>query len=296
MIGSDHTKRQRFDPADLFVKFMERLAKIDAVRTSTRFFNGRRSKCNPMSFVKATISRNSPSKFGFDADKVRNHPQNAKLREAGQLSADPNILRPTDMLYIPDSAPPVTHRLTTGTTNTFVSDVPTVDVNLRFIDPDLPSQPFTVSELPDLTDLTTDADGAVTLEAPVTLRTLTVVFTSDGTTFTCGVGDLDPMDTAAGVAHRLQNLGYLDSNVDYGISDLARIREALRAFRADQAAASDPSPPDSSSDDASDDDASDDDASDDDASDDDASDHAGLDDDGVLDEDTAELLKAAHEA
>ncbi len=183
-------------------------------------------------------------KFGFDADKVWNDPQNAQLRQDGKLSQDPNILNPTDMLYIPDqNTPPVTHSLTTGTTNSFVSDVPTVNVNLKFVEAQFASQAFTVVELPALVDLTTGADGTVTFAVPTTQETFTVVFTSDGTTFTCCLGYVDPIGTVSGVAQRLQNLGYLDPNVDFGVEDVDAIREALQEFRASQSAADSPSPP-----------------------------------------------------
>ena len=98
----------------------------------------------------------------------------------------------------------------------------------------------------------------------------------------------------SGIAQRLQNLGYLDSNVDFGMSDLGTIREALRKFRASQPAASSASPgnpaptdpppsagnsepPSSSS-----------------GVDSSPTDNAGLDDNGVLDDATTTLLKAAH--
>jgi hypothetical protein len=118
-----------------------------------------------------------------------------------------------------------------------------VNVNLKFDDAQLASQAFTVVELPTLVNLTTGADGTVTFAVPTTQETLTVVFTSDGTTFTCCLGHVDPISTVSGVAQRLQNLGYLDPNVDFGLEDVDTIREALREFRASQSAAGSPGPP-----------------------------------------------------
>jgi hypothetical protein len=127
--------------------------------------------------------------FGFDANDVWNDPQNAQLRQAGQLSQDPNILNPTEILYIPDQdTPPATHSLTTG------------------------------------------ADGTVTLAIPATQETFSVVFTSDGTTFTCGVGYVDPISTVSGVAHRLQNLGYLTRTSISGSRTSTRFATRLRSF------------------------------------------------------------------
>lgn len=224
-------------------------------------------------------------KFGFDADKVWNDPQNAQLRQDGKLSQDPNILNPTDTLYIPDQdAPPATHSLEAGTTNSFESDAPPVNVNLKFVDAEFASQAFTVTELPTLDNLTTGADGTVTFAVPATQETFTVVFTSDGRTFTCCVGHIDPISTVSGVAQRLQNLGYLDSNVDFGVEDVDAIREALREFRASQSADDSSSPP--SSGDSSDDDP-------------DSPASGGLSDDDSdsfppISDATAALLKAAH--
>jgi hypothetical protein len=169
--------------------------------------------------------------MGFDADSVWNDPANASLRT---LRSDPSILFPGDVLQVPDP-PNVTpsKQLQTGTTNAFSSNAPTVTVTLKFVDAELASQPVTVFELPNLAGLTTGADGTLALTVPVTQQTCTVVFTNDGTTFTCNVGSMDPMATVSGIAARLQNLGYLDPDATYTADDLEPIRGALRAFQAD---------------------------------------------------------------
>jgi hypothetical protein len=179
--------------------------------------------------------------FGFDADTVWSDPKNADLRK---LRSDPNLLWPTDILYIPDQVnkQPVLKSLTTGTTNTFVSDTPTVTVNLKFADAELASQPYTIPELPQLTGLTTRADGTATIAMPITQRVVTVVFTSDGTAFTCNVGHVDPINTLSGVIQRLQNLGFLDPNADLETFDLDSVRGALREFLATQPGAAVDSP------------------------------------------------------
>ncbi len=191
--------------------------------------------------------------FGFDADTVWNDPKNANLR---QLRSSPNILWPTDILYIPDqiTKQPDMKSLTAGTTNTFVSDPPTVTISLQFTDSQLVSQAYSIQELPRLTGLTTGPDGGATFSIPVTLNWFTVVFTESGTTFEFNTGSLDPIDTLSGVFQRLQNLGYIDLDAANGPSlDMNLIRSALRAFKAathengapispDPSAASTPSP------------------------------------------------------
>jgi hypothetical protein len=174
-------------------------------------------------------------KFGFDADKVWNDPANAQLRQRGQLSQDPNMLYPTDMLYIPyPIVPPVMQSLTTGTTNTFTSDPPTVPVTIQFSDSVLASQAYTVQELEELSGLTTDANGTATFSVPVTLEAVTISFTDSGELFSYNLGCLDPIDKLSGIYQRLQNLGFIDVDIDFDGSNLELIRTALRAFSATQ--------------------------------------------------------------
>jgi hypothetical protein len=245
-------------------------------------------------------------KLGFDADAVWNDPANAELR---QLRPNPNILWPTDILYIPAQIdkPPVTHTLVTGQMNSFVAgDAPTVNIDLTFGDAKLASQAFTIAELPDLTNLTTDADGATSFAVPVTQQVVTIVFSSDGSTFKCQIGNVDPINTLSGVIQRLQNLGFLAAD-DIDASNLNVVRSALYLFKlsvapgpssspsadsaygssADSADASPasapPSEPPSSTPPSS--------APGDDDS---PPDESGLSDDGTLDDATSKLLLSAH--
>jgi hypothetical protein len=135
-------------------------------------------------------------RFGFDADEVWNDQRNADLRA---LRQNPHILWPTDILYIPDDAPPRMFALTTGSTNTFVTDVPTVDITIQFAEPAFASQTYTIQELDQLTGLATDATGTATFSVPVTLQTATLVFTDSGATFVCKIGHLDPIETLSGM-------------------------------------------------------------------------------------------------
>jgi hypothetical protein len=246
--------------------------------------------------------------FGFDAGSVWNDDKNTQLRK---VRTDHNILSPTDILYIPDQAnkPPVTQSLSTGTTNTFVSDPPTTNVTIRFVDAPFASQAYSVPELPRLTGLTTGQDGTATFSIPVTLDTFTIAFAGSGLSFSFDVGCLDPINTLSGIFQRLQNLGYIDPDVTADPPDMDVVRAALRAFRAaSQAPTSLPSSsPDggassrgstessdgsasTSTDSASD--ASTDSDSPDDA--DASSDDAGLSDEGVLDDKTSNDLVTAH--
>ncbi len=182
-------------------------------------------------------------KFGFDADTVWNDPANAALR---QLRPNPNVLWPTDILYIPDqNVPPAMKQLAPGTTNTFVSDVPTVPVCVKFVGDDpttYASKAYTISELPALTGLVTDANGVVTFEAPVKLDTATVVFTDTGESRALLVGGIDPVETLSGIFQRLQNLGFISAGIAFDATQLELIRGGLDSMKAAQPAAPDSSP------------------------------------------------------
>jgi hypothetical protein len=178
--------------------------------------------------------------FGFNPDSVWNDDKNAKLR---QLRPDPNILLAGDVLYIPDQngKKAATHALATGTTNTFVSDAPTVTVSMHFLDDYMASQPFTVQELPNLAGLTTDGEGRVTFSVPVTLATATLSFQAVSRIISAKLGGLDPIDTLSGVFQRLQHLGYVDAGEIFDDTNLDLIRTALRALKAAQGPAPDSS-------------------------------------------------------
>jgi hypothetical protein len=185
-------------------------------------------------------------KFGFDADTVWNDSKNAQLRQRAQLSSDPNILYPTDVLYIPDqNVPPVMKSLTPGTTNSFVSNVPTVTITHQFVGDDAStyaSKAYTIQELNELTDLATDSNGIVKFQAPVTLQTATLTFTDSGECWVLSIGVLDPVNTLSGIFQRLQNLGYIGSNLQFDASDLATLRVGLRLLIFSQSTASDSAP------------------------------------------------------
>ncbi len=59
----------------------------------------------------------------FDAADVWNHPKNKTLRETRK----PNVLNPGDILYVPE-VPPTPLPLNRGGSNTYMSDVPEVEL------------------------------------------------------------------------------------------------------------------------------------------------------------------------
>jgi hypothetical protein len=189
--------------------------------------------------------------FGFDADAVWNDPKNADLQT---LRESPNLLLAGDVLYIPDPQDPVLHTLASGTTNTFVApDAATVSIALKFQvigDSTYASKAYTITELDSLTGLATDGDGVATFDVPVNLETVTLVFTETGESWTLAIGGMDPINSLSGVFQRLQNLGYIDRDVQFNaqtegdIPDV--VRAGLRALKADQSGGAPASSPGSS--------------------------------------------------
>ncbi len=185
-------------------------------------------------------------KFGFDADAVWNDPANADLKS---LRPDPNILWPSDVLYIPEPSAPKLFALDTGSTNTFTSSAPTVTLTQRFVGADATTyagKAFTVKELDQLTGLTTDGQGTATFPVPVTLDTVTITFTDSGETWVLGLGNLNPINTLSGVFQRLQNCGYITEDISYDpdtpTNNVGAIRMGLRALEASQPNAADTPP------------------------------------------------------
>jgi hypothetical protein len=227
-------------------------------------------------------------KFDFDADTVWNDPRNAALR---QLRANPNILWPTDILYIPDQLDkqPMTHVLTPGTTNVFVSDPPTATVSVRFVGDDestYASKAYTVQELDHLTGLATDEEGVATFPVPVTLGAATVVFAESSESYTLSLGALDPINTLSGLFQRLRNLGYVGGDAEFDATDLDTLRVGLLFLKAlvpgtcpdSSAAASTPPPSVPAGGSVSSP----------------YVDNAGLSDDGTLSDDAQQMLLEAH--
>jgi Putative peptidoglycan binding domain len=221
--------------------------------------------------------------MGFDADSVWADPKNADLCEArGSM----HILCPGDVLYVPKEERKW-QNVATGSVNRFVANVPKIEIALAFTSEGEPlaCEPCSIRELPELGDLTTDAQGTLRFDAPVTLHAVTIDFPGVGVFQVLRIGNLNPISVDSGAQQRLNNLGF-DSE---GPSDSPD--------------ASDGDGPSAGGDGPDDEDASDDDPDDNDDNDDDAPDPAlseairgfqrarGLDVTGLLDDETRQQLE-----
>jgi hypothetical protein len=218
-------------------------------------------------------------KLGFDAMTVWNDDANKDLRT---LRPDPDILFPTDVLYVPESKSPVMHALKTGQINSFTSTEPTFPIKIRFVDPPMANRSFIVAELPELTGLTTHADGSLSIDVPVTLGMLTLQFDGAKKPLVFNVGHTDPLTTVSGVFQRLQNLGHIDSDLLPDAVSVDVVRRGLLEFKAAQGrGTASPAAHVTSGAGAA-------------AGDDATADASGLSNDGSLDDDTAQLLLSVY--
>lgn len=145
--------------------------------------------------------------FGFASYRtVWEHPENAELRA---LRADPTVLLPGDVVFIPDvKAGSAT--VATGQAHRFKLARPKLLLRLRVLD--LLGQPLANTPCTLVLDereetVGTDGDGVLTHEIPVHLQTATLKVAD--TQYELLIGHLDPHDQPTGLLARLNNLGYV---------------------------------------------------------------------------------------
>lgn len=146
-------------------------------------------------------------KYAFDAEKVWNDGKNAELKAKRK---NPNQLAPGDILHFaPSSKKPLP--LSKGTTNEYTAEVPRTKVTLFFKDELMPfdGEAYVIEGLPQPVDGKVGGDGAVTIEAPIHVREVRIVFKKRNFVFPVKLGDMDPINETSGVRTRLEHLGYL---------------------------------------------------------------------------------------
>ncbi len=174
--------------------------------------------------------------LGFDADAVWNDGANGELKE---VRKDPDMLQAGDILMVPDE-PKKQLDLKAEQENNFVATVPKIAVSLAVTDDEEPlaDEAYVVEGLGDDEGRTTDADGFVSFEAPVHVREVTVKFVNVDLAFRIGIGELDPIDTDAGIRMRLTQLGYYGPQLagadQYVEKNDAQLAAAIAAFQGAQ--------------------------------------------------------------
>ncbi len=143
---------------------------------------------------------------GTTVDAILADPNNAALKDG-----HPEILAPGDIVFLP-TVKPASFSLQPGSSTTFTSDTPTVQVNVILLDQD--GSPVTgkaVTTDPEVseTPLSTDGDGLLTFSVGIDISTIDVSVDGTALQFTLNVGNLDPSDTETGLASRLRHMGHL---------------------------------------------------------------------------------------
>jgi hypothetical protein len=142
----------------------------------------------------------------LDPMEVWNKPENKALREM----RSPNVLNPGDVLWVPDVAP-TPLPLKRGASNTYVSEIPDVEVvfTLRLDDGTvLKGEPYEVEGLWGVPPGKSNEHGVVKIHVPVEVTLFHLVLFDGTLRIPILVGDLDPVDTLSGQRARLENLGF----------------------------------------------------------------------------------------
>ena len=170
-------------------------------------------------------------RFGFDADAIWNHADNAELR---RRRGSPHVLAPGDVLFIPSPALRRAGDIRARATHRFRGARATVPVKVVV---HLLGEPLRhercelmISDPPE--EATTDGEAVLSVDVPHDREEVVVHFPERGFRMRLRVGHLDPIDTEAGITARLENLGYLLPHelVATGHSDLNTpgIRQRIR--------------------------------------------------------------------
>lgn len=159
---------------------------------------------------------------GFDAEEVWGHPSNRALRAR---RPSPEILAPGDILHLPEGPPPEGQTVQLHAENRYRARVPRVTLDIRLRGPNgenpFAGERYLVEGLGAPHEGSADGEGRVTLEIPVHVHEVHLIWERLGISMPVQVGHLDPLDEASGVRQRLDHLGH---------EELA-LEPALRAFQ-----------------------------------------------------------------
>jgi Putative peptidoglycan binding domain/LysM domain len=162
-------------------------------------------------------------------DDIWNADDNRALVEA--RGANGHILRPGDVLWIPDAAQADPVSLDVQTTNDFEAVVPRVPLSLRIVHNGeaAAGEPFIATAGAWRDEGSTTAEGRVEIEVPVIAETVDLHLPSLALRYAVQLGALDPAEDLSGLQDRLHALG-LYGGPSHGQLDEAT-RRALSAFQ-----------------------------------------------------------------
>ena len=165
--------------------------------------------------------------YGFNPDTLWCHGANTELRTR---RGDCNVLSPGDVVAIPDQQTKAESCATDQRHRFRRRGVPAF-LRLRLLVEDEPrageSYVLEVDGV-EIASGVTNSDGLLEERIPPNAVSAALRF-ADGSVVALDLGELDPIDTIAGVQGRLLNLGYDCGDVDGALSE--QTHEALRAFQ-----------------------------------------------------------------
>jgi hypothetical protein len=164
---------------------------------------------------------------GLDPEEVWSHPRNQELRDRRR---DPNILCEGDVLFM-EAPEEVSLPLKVGQVNRFSATVPRLVTHLCFKDSKgaFSGEAYVVEGLDEKIEGTTDGNGNLTIDAPVTAKIAKVVFTGRRLRFDVLLGEMDPITEVSGAQLRLALLGILKAPATGELDE--ETASALRAFQ-----------------------------------------------------------------
>jgi hypothetical protein len=174
--------------------------------------------------------------MGFDALSVWNDPKNAGLRDR---RPDPDMLHPGDLLWVPDAPDHRKLSVKAGASNRYAAHIPKkpIDLKIQIGGEALPKEPYMILGLgPEPVEGETDERGHLVTKVDVSVREIEVILTRKERTLRLRIGDLDPVDTLAGLRKRLLHLGYYQPTKvgieNQDATDGDALVSALKAFQA----------------------------------------------------------------
>lgn len=165
-------------------------------------------------------------KYGFFWQKIWEHPNNSKLKEARQ---NPHILYPGDKIYIPEKEEKE-EPAATGQKHRFRrKGVPEkLELILSLEGEPRRDEEYELEIDGRFSGGKTDGEGKVSISIPPGARQGKLVLLRTGEEFHLDLGHLDPISEVSGVQARLANLGY-DLEVSGKWDE--KSREALKLFQ-----------------------------------------------------------------
>lgn len=145
---------------------------------------------------------------GATVAEVWNHPKNAELKAR---RANPDVLSPSDLLWLPPEKTPIPLPIAPGDHASVRIDLPRFTVRLALLDDagkPIAGEPYEVEGGRVPPPGQTDGAGVAVFETWVTSRSVVVRLPARNHEFTVFVGALDPVATRSGAVGRLRNLGW----------------------------------------------------------------------------------------